>query len=176
VFKERPVKKLMERYIGPYVIEEVVSSNAVKLWLPISMRIHLVVNVSRIVRYKKQVKGQKKEEGKPIEVEGVKEWEVEKILNKKKIREVEKYLVWWKEFMVEGDTWERKENLKNVEELIEEFEGRMNAEVRKQEKIDMAEERDFRRGELPGNFTVKMLYGWDDGKFEEEYLRKLERN
>jgi len=23
---------------------------------------------------------------------------------------------------------------------------------------------------------AKMLYGWDDRKFEEEYLRKLERN
>jgi len=38
------------------------------------------------------------------------------------------------------------------------------------------EERDFRRGELPGKFTAKMLYEWDDGKFEKEYLRKLERN
>jgi len=31
VFKERPTKKLMERYVGPYIIEEVVSSNAVKI-------------------------------------------------------------------------------------------------------------------------------------------------
>jgi len=31
VFKERPVRKLTERYVGPYEIEEVVSSNAVKL-------------------------------------------------------------------------------------------------------------------------------------------------
>ena len=23
---------------------------------------------------------------------------------------------------------------------------------------------------------AKMLYGWDDGKFKEEYLKKLERN
>ena len=52
VFKERLMKKLMERYVGPYAIEEVMSSNAVKLQLPSSMRIHLVVNVSRIVRYK----------------------------------------------------------------------------------------------------------------------------
>ena len=59
---------------------------------------------------------------------------------------------------------------------MEEFEGRMNVEVRKQEKIDMAEERDFRRGKLPGKFIAKMLYRWDNGKFEEEYLRKLERN
>ena len=122
VFKERPIKKLMERYIGPYAIEEVVSSNAVKLRLLSSIRIHLVVNVSWIVRYKKQMKGQKKEEGKPVEVEGVEEWEIEKILNKKKMRGVEKYLIRWKGFTAEGDTWERKENLKNVEELIEEFE------------------------------------------------------
>ena len=93
VFKERPSKKLIERYVGPYAIEEVVSSNAVKLQLPSSMRIHPVVNVSQIVRYKEQIKGQKKEEGKLVEVEGVEEWEVKKILNKKKIRGVEKYLI-----------------------------------------------------------------------------------
>ena len=176
VFKERPMRKLMERYIRSYVIEEVVSTNAVKLGLSMLIRIHLVVNVSWIVWYKEQVKGQKKEEGKPVEIEGVEEWEVEKILNKKKIKGVEKYLVWWKGFTAEGDTWERKENLKNAGKALKEFEGRMNTEIRRQEKIDIAEERDFRRKELLGNFTVKMLYGWDDRKFEEENLKKLERN
>ena len=73
VFKERLSKKLIERYMGPYMIEEVVSSNAVKLRLPSSMRIHPVVNISQIVRYKEQVKGQKKEESKLVEVEGVEE-------------------------------------------------------------------------------------------------------
>ena len=109
-----------------------------------------------------------------MEVEGVEEWEVEKILNKKKIRGVEKYLVRWKGFTVEGDTWERRENLKNVEEALADFEGKI--EIRKQEKIEEAENRDFRRGKLLEKFTAKMLYGWDDGKFEEEYLKKLERN
>ena len=65
----------------------------IKLQLPSSMRIHLVINMSQIVRYKEQVKEQKKEKGKPVEIERVEEWEVEKILNKRKIREVEKYLV-----------------------------------------------------------------------------------
>ena len=94
VFKERPARKLMERYVGPYVIEEVVSLNAVKLQLPSSIRIHLVINVNWIVWYKKQIEEQKKKKGKPVKVEGVEEWKVEKILNKKKIRGVEKYLVW----------------------------------------------------------------------------------
>ena len=40
MFKERLVQKLTERYVGPYVIEEIVSTNVVKLQLPSSMRIH----------------------------------------------------------------------------------------------------------------------------------------
>ena len=171
VFKERPTKKLMERYVEPYRIEEVVSSNAVKLQLPSLMRIHLVVNVSRIVKYKEQVKEQKKEKRKPVEVKGVEEWEVEKILNKKKMRGVEKYLIRWKGFMAEGDIWERKENLKNAEELIEEFE-RGEVVVRQQVK----EKKEYKRMELLGKYTAKMLYRWDDKKFEKEYLNKLKGN
>jgi len=57
VFKKIPSKKLMERYVGLYAIEEVVSPNTVKLQLPSLMRIYQVVNVSWIVRYKEQRKG-----------------------------------------------------------------------------------------------------------------------
>jgi len=42
--------------------------------------------------------------------------------------------------------------------------------------LEVAEKRDFRRGELPGKYMAKMLYRWDDGKFEDEYLKRLERN
>ena len=73
VFKERPARKLVERYVGPYEIEKVVSTNAVKLQLPSSMRIYLVVNMSQVVPYKEQMKRQKKEEGKPVEIEEIEE-------------------------------------------------------------------------------------------------------
>jgi len=33
--------------------------------------------------------------------------------------------------MVENDTWKKKEDLGNTREALEEFEGRMNAEVRR---------------------------------------------
>ena len=49
VFKERLVKKLVDQYVGLYTIEEMVSTNTVKLQLPILIRIHLAVNISRIV-------------------------------------------------------------------------------------------------------------------------------
>jgi len=46
VFKEQPVRKLVDYYVKPYTNEEVVSTNAVKLKLPTTMRIHPVVNMS----------------------------------------------------------------------------------------------------------------------------------
>ena len=46
VFKERLTKKLVDQYMEPYIINEVVSTNVIKLQLLISMRIHPVVNVS----------------------------------------------------------------------------------------------------------------------------------
>ena len=94
------------------------------------MRIHPVVNISQIVQYKEQVERQKRKEGKPIEIEEVKEWEVERILNKRKVRGVEKYLVQWKGFTAENDTWKKEEDLENAKELVDEFEGRVNVEVR----------------------------------------------
>ena len=83
VFRERSIKKLTEKYVESYVIEEVVLKNVVKLKLLASMRIHPVVNMSRVVRYRELEKEQKIEKPKPVEVNGVEELEVEKILNKK---------------------------------------------------------------------------------------------
>ena len=101
LFKERPVKKLTERYVGPYEIKKVILKNEVKLKLPASMRIHLVVNVSRIKRYRESVREKRVKELKLVKVNGVEEWEIEKILNKRKVQEVDKYLVRWKIFIVE---------------------------------------------------------------------------
>jgi len=72
VFKERLVKKLTKRYVRSYV-EEIVLRNAVKLKLPVFIRIHPVVNISRIVKYRKLVKGQRIEELKLVEVNEVEE-------------------------------------------------------------------------------------------------------
>ena len=94
IFKEWLVKKLVDWYIGPYIIDKVISTNPIKLQLSTLIRIHLIVNVSWVVQYKEQVGGQKVEEVKPVEIEEVEELEVEKILNKRKVREVVKYLVW----------------------------------------------------------------------------------
>jgi len=44
----RRTEKLMERFVGPYRVKEIISSNAVKLELPNTVKIHPVVNISRV--------------------------------------------------------------------------------------------------------------------------------
>ena len=63
---ERRTEKLMERFVGPYRIKKIVLLNAVELELPSIVKIHLVVNVSRIQRYIGQVEGQRKEQPAPV--------------------------------------------------------------------------------------------------------------
>ena len=89
--------------MSSHIIEEVVFTNIVKLKLPTIMRIHLVVNLSQVVKHRKLVRKQRVEEPKLVEVDGEEEWKVKRILNKWKVRGVTKYLVCWKEFTVEYD-------------------------------------------------------------------------
>ena len=48
---KRVIKKLTEKYIGPYVIKKIISENIVELKLLVLLRIHMVVNIRRIVKY-----------------------------------------------------------------------------------------------------------------------------
>ena len=90
---KRATKKLTEKFIGPYVVRKIVLENTVELELSALLRIHPVVNVRRIVKYKEQVEGQKKIPPSSIEVAGEKEYKVEEILNRQEKRGKTKYLV-----------------------------------------------------------------------------------
>jgi len=57
----RCMEKFTERFVGPYKVKAIVSSNAIELELPSTVKIHPVVNVSRVRKYKSQVEGQRKE-------------------------------------------------------------------------------------------------------------------
>ena len=71
----RRTEKLTERFVGPYKIKKVVLSNMVELELPTTIKIHPVVNVSRIHRYRYigQVKRQRKEQLAPVIIKGEEE-------------------------------------------------------------------------------------------------------
>jgi len=91
--KGRRSEKLTEHFVGPYKIKGIVSSNTIELELPKSIKIHPVVNVSRVQLYKLQVEGQKKILPKLVIIEGEEEFEMKKILNKRMVRGKEKFLV-----------------------------------------------------------------------------------
>ena len=60
--------------------------------------------------------------------------------------------------MMESDTWEERENLKNAKEVIEEFEKEYwwdQEDIVRQEQ----EQEIFEREELPERFTVRKLFG-----------------
>jgi len=80
--KGRRSEKLTECFVGPYRIKGIISSNAIELELPRTIKIHPVVNISRVRLYKPQVEGQNKTLPKLVIIEGEEEFEVEKILNK----------------------------------------------------------------------------------------------
>ena len=84
---------MTERFVDPYKVKGIISSNAIELELPKSIRIHPVVNVSRVQLYKPQVEGQKKTPSKLVIIEGEEEFEIEKIINKRTVRGKEKFLV-----------------------------------------------------------------------------------
>jgi len=76
---------------------------------------------------------------------------------------------------VESDTWEGRENLGNAKEAIKEFERKYQQDIKEVNQQER-EEGIFERGELPGRFTAKKLFGWSDKKYDEEYWGRLERN
>jgi len=91
--KGRRSEKLTKCFVGPYKVKGIISSNTIELELPKSIRIHPVVNMSRVQLYKPQVEGQKKIPPKLVIIEREEKFEVEKILNKRTVREKKKFLV-----------------------------------------------------------------------------------
>ena len=79
--------------------------------------------------------------------------------------------------MAEEDTWESRENLKNASDLVEEFEKEYGREEEEKTRWQEREEEknEFNR-ELPGKYTAKLLYGWGEKKYKQEYWKRLEEN
>ena len=109
----RGLEKLTKQFVELYKVKGIVSTNAIELELPSSIKIHSVVNISQVWLYRPQVEEQKKILPKPVIIEREEKFEMEKILNKRVVKGKKKFLVQWEEYIVEGDTWESRKNLKN---------------------------------------------------------------
>ena len=97
------------------------SSNAIKLKLPTSFRIHNVINVLRVQPYKPPVAGQSSVPPEPIDVEGTPKYEVEEILDYRLKHGKLEYLVKWSGYTDDYNTWEPEANCVNSPDIIADF-------------------------------------------------------
>ena len=118
----RASKKLTEKWIGPYEISSTMP-NAVELKLPKTLRIHPVVNISRVKPYLGPLSGQPVSRPGPIHVseDRDEEYEVDAIIDSRIYKRQLQYLVHWKGYDESKRTWEPVSNLKNSPEIVEQF-------------------------------------------------------
>ena len=122
----RPSKKLDMRRQGPFKVLEIISRSAYKLKLPPSWKVHPVFHVSLLRPYQDgtMLRPAVQPPPPPEVIDDELEYEVEKILdsriNKRKKNALE-YLVHWKGYLDEEDSWVPVVDMGNAQELIKEF-------------------------------------------------------
>jgi hypothetical protein len=121
--------KFTFKFIGPFRIKRVVGANACELELPESMKIHPVLNVSRLKPYKNGFvthpdRHQPHDRPAPefVREDGAEVYEVERIIAARGRGVRAEYLVEWKGYPSWEATWVRKSEMGDARESIAEFE------------------------------------------------------
>ena len=119
-------KKLLDKYIGPYKIIEVISDVAYKLDLPIKFRLHPVFHISKLKRVIETDKfPDRKQLNRPtpvMKLDGKDAWYVERIIGKRIRAKKVQYLVKWEDYPEWESTWEPIQNVKHAQDAIDEYE------------------------------------------------------
>jgi len=118
----RPSLKLSHRRLGPFEIECQVGPLAYRLKLPHGMRqLHPVFNVVKLSATPEDpILGRKLQAPPPpIVVDGEEEWEVKEILDSHWHRKRFQFLVKWKGFSREHNSWEVASNVKALDLIVE---------------------------------------------------------
>ena len=123
-----PTKKLGPKRYGPFKVLEVVGHVNFRLELPVHWRIHNIFHAKLLHPYKETTEyGENFTEPPPDLIEGVAEWEVEKILDMRTWRSQKQYLICWKGYSNAHNSWEPWENI-NAPLLMAEFEKQKGAQ------------------------------------------------
>jgi hypothetical protein len=122
----RPSGKLDWKKLGPFKIIKRINPVAYKLQLPQTMsRLHNVFHISLLHPVKNTYPRSVQARPPPVILDRENEYyEVEDILDGKKIGNKWKFLVSWKGYPPESNSWEPEDNLLNCEDLIKEFKSR----------------------------------------------------
>ena len=117
-------RKLVDRYAGPYPVKRHVGTLAYELRLPKDLAIHPVFHVSLLLPHKQSsLPGRHPPEPAAIEVEGEEEYEVEDVLESRRYGRWKKlqYLVRWKGWGPEHNSWKAADDLEHAPEKVAEF-------------------------------------------------------
>jgi hypothetical protein len=161
----RPAKKLDYRWFGPFPIEQVISKNAYKLKLTAPFkRVHPVFHVSLLRQFIPDTIAERPQPTQPapeIDEEGEEVYEVEKLLDSRLRGPQLQYLVSWKGYGPEHNSWEPEGNLKGSRRLIAKFH-QENPSAPRRISAAIWQAFPFRRYE---NFTEapRTLFNWEDG-------------
>jgi hypothetical protein len=118
----RPSRKLDHKRLGPFKIIKKIGLSAYRLQLPRSMKIHNVFHVSLLEPYKPDtIPGRRQPPPSPIESSDGQEWEVQRILDSRIKRNRLEYLVSWKGFTPDHNTWEPAKNLVHAQATVDKF-------------------------------------------------------
>ena len=112
---------MTNRQIGPFPIQKKLSDWAYKVELPETMKIHPVFYVGLL---SKAIEGEHHlflERPAPETIEGEEEYKVEAIIDHKRDRNKWWYLIKWKGYGPESNTWEPKENIMNADRILKAY-------------------------------------------------------
>src|SRR3984893_10438264 len=120
---DHPSKKLDNKQAGPFMVEEKVGPAGYQLKLPRAWHIHRVFNEVLLTPFvPPSFPSQDQPPPPPPTIDNDHlEYEVEVILNVKKVGRGVKYLVKWAGYPVEENTWEPHRNLMNVATSLQDF-------------------------------------------------------
>ena len=118
----RPSIKLAHKFIGPYLIEQKIGPLNYKVKLPVGMKIHPVFNVVKLrVAPEDPIDGRHANlPPAPEIIDGEPEYEVEKILDSRIYYRKLQFLVAWKGYGREENSWVKAEDI-HAPDLIKEF-------------------------------------------------------
>jgi hypothetical protein len=113
---KRPSSKLDFKKLGPFKVQEQISKVNYRLELPPGMRVHPVFHVALLEPAPQNAKPDT-----TAETEEEPEFEVEKILDSRSAENDTQYLVKWKEYPHEENTWEPSKHLAGCEETVRQY-------------------------------------------------------
>lgn len=117
-------KKLDDKRYGPFIIEQLLPPNAVRLKLPASLHIHPVFNVVKILPFHEDTNMHPVEKTRPPPAisQGIERYEVEFLRDIKPKGNGFVYLVHWKNYPNEDDSWVAASELRrNAPKTVHEF-------------------------------------------------------